>query len=551
MSDLFGPRRKRVRAEKGMGAPETRVELRGSVKMRDYLMDVTRDLRQIRLPFSVNQVGVYYEVLLAGTEKIRQRRDLVRAVEEHGRGPFGGPIKKGAPWIELEKYKNIRGYGIERHHGVPPLSPTSFLRADSKTLTRCPTPPPASSLFIGFLENDKSHWPGFMEHLDTRNLSRWSLTSSLLETSSDENDDDDGSDPATSDSVSPLLPLKPLTAAQSLLDHPGQIERGKVVPSRFRWYHGDLQPDRYTPEMTRFAVMLQRELHFAENHQDVRRRIRRRRGDPVKLSDKTDVKKSSSNIPPAVMEHILGSPLRSSQCADTGYPLLPEFPFILSSAAYEPLTSFSEEQYLFKHCWCPRGLAKHDAMALDLPLQYAWDIGRRGCFTKMTVMTKAGGRFKDYPRWFLWYLVMDGTEDDGFLSYYTWTDNRFRDYDVPKKIGTISVLDVRDAIWDFRRREVRIQCDAGTQAQSTIIIHAMTLPFFSALITCTRHNEALRQLNRIRRQRYFLRTYDIEVSYLTALRDMLLHTKALMWQDHYTAQRRQYEDSEPTPELSD
>lgn len=254
VTDRFGSRRKRFRDQKIFGATEARVELRGTVKMRDFLTDFTRDLRQIRLPFSVNQVGVYYEVLLAGTEKLRQRRELVQVVEEHSRGPFGGPIRKGLSWLEVEKYKNFRGFGPEPDRDMMPLSSKTLLRADSKTLSRCPTPPAASNLFIGFLEDDASHWPGLMEHLDTRGLSHWSLMSCLNDTSASDEDELEQSDTLSTDSVAALLPSKPQnTNHLCILDHPGQSDQGRLVANQFRWRTEQLRLDSYTPMMARFG----------------------------------------------------------------------------------------------------------------------------------------------------------------------------------------------------------------------------------------------------------------------------------------------------------
>lgn len=70
---------------------------RGGSALRDFLRDAGVNPYDIRLPFSARQVGIYHEVLLAGSEDIEKRRDLLKIMETHGRGPFGGPPKSSDP----------------------------------------------------------------------------------------------------------------------------------------------------------------------------------------------------------------------------------------------------------------------------------------------------------------------------------------------------------------------------------------------------------------------------------------------------------------------
>lgn len=84
-------RRSRRRQSKLTTLHEEESGVRGGAKMREFLRDAEVNPYDIRLPFSARQIGIYHEVLLAGTEDIQRRRELLRIMEEHGRGPFGGP----------------------------------------------------------------------------------------------------------------------------------------------------------------------------------------------------------------------------------------------------------------------------------------------------------------------------------------------------------------------------------------------------------------------------------------------------------------------------
>ncbi|XP_053991756.1 uncharacterized protein LOC128883430 [Hylaeus volcanicus] len=500
------------------------------------------DTQCLQSRFSMN-LRVDHATFLAKIEQARQDKNLLLCVEENCQTPFGGPIKDPVAWVHLQKYLSFRGRGVEEssHHSTPSVK--ELLTSGHEALVRCQTPPPAKDLFIGFFENDQYSWSTHEassttlsedeEFMDTYSRDDCTMGDTIQQ-------DLHKSPPYKRENTlyrkdvslisSQLLKegcnqpcLKPkaekeksglkknaprpcLTPLESVLDNPSKVEGSHVKPLLFQYCHGIMQPSRYTKEMTYYVVKLHEELENISKVQDARVRIRQREcQSPLLNIEQQDSQQQSQNIPHS-FQHGLQICLENISLHTT---------------------SVEEESFLLRYAWYPRGLTLKDSMTLEFPLHHAWDIGKRGCVAKVTIVPEnlTCECFNVKTR--LRFLVLNGTNFKEFVTCYGLAKNSNTTRTNFKK--TINVNDMRDASWNLPSRQVRVCVQNSETSSFLMIFHGLTLPFFSALLTLIRYIEASRHIQMINHRRIYLETFDREISYAKSLRNMLLQTKAMLW----------------------
>lgn len=270
---------------------------------------------------------------------------------------------------------------------------------------------------------------------------------------------------------------------------------------KFTTDHAGRQPLRYTSAVANFAIEIEDELDRAQARPFARRRRIRRRRRVVPGPSSTD---------------------KASQCEDA-----PHLPYIPSSGAWEPLVAPIETDYLMENAWTAQGAGLTvTALSSDLTLQEAWDIGKTGCYAKVTATRLQRSQTAGY--WpassQLRFLVMDGTADGTFLTLHSGGDADMYRLSIPRKVATISWRDLQNARWSDLQTSVHFVLAAGTW---DIRIEDIPAPFYAAMISCIRFNYGCRVVSQIQRRRFFIRQFEFEEGYLRALRHVLWMSQLL------------------------
>eukprot|EP00922_Rhytidocystis_sp_ex-Travisia-forbesii_P029279 GHVS01042856.1.p1 GENE.GHVS01042856.1~~GHVS01042856.1.p1 ORF type:complete len:301 (+),score=50.81 GHVS01042856.1:432-1334(+) len=150
-----------------------------------------------------------------------------------------------------------------------------------------------------------------------------------------------------------------------------------------------------------------------------------------------------------------------------------------------------------RSAWQPHGSHLPDLCDIAMGYRAAWDVGRRGCFASMlnglwdSQLGPTNNRF----------FVMDGTDPDCFLNFYTKSKTsaargRGPEYE---KSGTIGAYDLRDGYWDYKGCKVYIQrSDLGDK---DTVLTKLSRNFVDAMLICIWEMEIRTYIERLKAQR--------------------------------------------------
>eukprot|EP00922_Rhytidocystis_sp_ex-Travisia-forbesii_P029278 GHVS01042855.1.p1 GENE.GHVS01042855.1~~GHVS01042855.1.p1 ORF type:complete len:315 (+),score=49.99 GHVS01042855.1:261-1205(+) len=148
-----------------------------------------------------------------------------------------------------------------------------------------------------------------------------------------------------------------------------------------------------------------------------------------------------------------------------------------------------------RSAWVPEGHDLPDLFDIEMGYHKAWDIGRKGC-----VAAKLNG---------LWdtqlgpsknrFFVMDGTDPDCFLNYYTKSDMQAARGVESEKRGTIGAYDMRDGYWDYKRCKVYIQ--RSDRGGKDTVLTKLSREFMDAMLICIWEMEIRTYLERLKARR--------------------------------------------------
>eukprot|EP00922_Rhytidocystis_sp_ex-Travisia-forbesii_P029273 GHVS01042850.1.p1 GENE.GHVS01042850.1~~GHVS01042850.1.p1 ORF type:complete len:302 (+),score=41.45 GHVS01042850.1:115-1020(+) len=161
----------------------------------------------------------------------------------------------------------------------------------------------------------------------------------------------------------------------------------------------------------------------------------------------------------------------------------------------EPLVAKEDHDAARRSAWCPEGRNVPDLFDIEMGYHKAWDIGKKGC-----VAVKLNG---------LWdtqfgpsknrFFLMDGTDPDRFLNFYTKSDLQAARGAVSEKQGTIGAYDLRDGYWDYKRCKVYIQ--RSDHDSKDAVLDKLSREFMDAMLICIWEMEVRTYLERLKVQR--------------------------------------------------
>eukprot|EP00922_Rhytidocystis_sp_ex-Travisia-forbesii_P029281 GHVS01042858.1.p1 GENE.GHVS01042858.1~~GHVS01042858.1.p1 ORF type:complete len:308 (+),score=58.44 GHVS01042858.1:191-1114(+) len=148
-----------------------------------------------------------------------------------------------------------------------------------------------------------------------------------------------------------------------------------------------------------------------------------------------------------------------------------------------------------RSAWVPDGFNLPDLFDIEMGYNTAWDIGRKGCIAAKlnglwdTQLGPSTNRF----------FLMDGTDADCFLNYYTKSDMQAANGAESQKRGSICAFDLRDGYWDYKRCKIYIK-RSDTAGESTVLTKLST-EFLDAMLICIWEMEIRTYIERLKAQR--------------------------------------------------
>ncbi|OEH77989.1 hypothetical protein cyc_00425 [Cyclospora cayetanensis] len=150
----------------------------------------------------------------------------------------------------------------------------------------------------------------------------------------------------------------------------------------------------------------------------------------------------------------------------------------LQVADDEPLISADEIAEIRESAWRPVGEAIPPLNTLGLGYHQAWDVGKKGCLAaKVDVIwtpSLASNRLR--------FFVMDGTDPESFLTYYSKSDLQAARGLSSEKLGSISAWDLRDGHWTYPKAKVFIR--RSDKRNRDCILENFASDFYDAMLVC-------------------------------------------------------------------
>lgn len=148
-----------------------------------------------------------------------------------------------------------------------------------------------------------------------------------------------------------------------------------------------------------------------------------------------------------------------------------------------------------KTAWIPRGENIPPVHTLDMSFWEACNKGMKGWMGP-----KLCGEWD-----VMWgpnklrFFVMDGTNEDSFLTYYTCSDTKVSWGSVSEKKGVICAADLRDAYWIYNKKKVKLnRSDKGGKLE---ILRDIPESYYDAIMVCIRELEVSKMSTRLRDKR--------------------------------------------------
>ncbi|XP_026191212.1 uncharacterized protein LOC34617608 [Cyclospora cayetanensis] len=167
----------------------------------------------------------------------------------------------------------------------------------------------------------------------------------------------------------------------------------------------------------------------------------------------------------------------------------------LQVADDEPLISADEIAEIRESAWRPVGEAIPPLNTLGLGYHQAWDVGKKGCLAaKVDVIwtpSLASNRLR--------FFVMDGTDPESFLTYYSKSDLQAARGLSSEKLGSISAWDLRDGHWTYPKAKVFIR--RSDKRNRDCILENFASDFYDAMLVCLWEMETQAKIELLKKQR--------------------------------------------------
>ncbi|CDJ45201.1 hypothetical protein, conserved [Eimeria tenella] len=167
----------------------------------------------------------------------------------------------------------------------------------------------------------------------------------------------------------------------------------------------------------------------------------------------------------------------------------------LQVADDEPLISADEIAEIRDSAWRPAGEAVPPLSSLSLGYHQAWDVGKRGCLAAKLDVIWTPAIVANRLRFF----VMDGTDPDSFLTYYSKSDLQAARGLASEKLGSISAWDLRDGHWTYSKAKVFIK--RSDKKNRDCVLENFAADFYDAMLICLWEMETQAKIEQLKYQR--------------------------------------------------
>eukprot|EP00918_Siedleckia_nematoides_P027846 GHVU01059894.1.p1 GENE.GHVU01059894.1~~GHVU01059894.1.p1 ORF type:complete len:269 (+),score=50.25 GHVU01059894.1:683-1489(+) len=164
---------------------------------------------------------------------------------------------------------------------------------------------------------------------------------------------------------------------------------------------------------------------------------------------------------------------------------------------FEPVTLISQQELndLRKTAWIPKGEHLPFIEHLEMSFEESWRRGQEGF-----IAVKLAGEWDSvFGPSKIRFFVMDGTDEENFLTYYTRSDLRVSWGEVSEKRGTICAMDLRDAYWVYNKKRIHVR--RSDKNYKLEVLRDIPELHFDAMLVCIRDIQVQKRAKQIRMQR--------------------------------------------------
>ncbi|KFH12890.1 hypothetical protein TGMAS_309190 [Toxoplasma gondii MAS] len=144
----------------------------------------------------------------------------------------------------------------------------------------------------------------------------------------------------------------------------------------------------------------------------------------------------------------------------------------------EPLITPDDIAEIRATAWIPAGEGLPILSEMELGYHRAWDVGKKGCLA-----VKVDGIWDSAVKGNkMRFFVMDGTDTESFLTFYTKSDLQAARGLQSEKLGIITAWDMRDGYWNYPKKKIFIQ--RSDRKNRECILEGFTAEFYDAMLLC-------------------------------------------------------------------
>ncbi|PFH33909.1 hypothetical protein BESB_070610 [Besnoitia besnoiti] len=144
----------------------------------------------------------------------------------------------------------------------------------------------------------------------------------------------------------------------------------------------------------------------------------------------------------------------------------------------EPLITPEDIAEIRASAWIPAGEGLPVLSEMELGYHRAWDVGKKGCLA-----VKVDGIWDSAVKGNkMRFFVMDGTDAESFLTFYSKSDLQAARGMQSEKLGIITAWDMRDGYWNYAKKKVFIQ--RSDRKNRECILEGFTTEFYDAMLLC-------------------------------------------------------------------
>ncbi|CBZ54935.1 conserved hypothetical protein [Neospora caninum Liverpool] len=144
----------------------------------------------------------------------------------------------------------------------------------------------------------------------------------------------------------------------------------------------------------------------------------------------------------------------------------------------EPLITPDDIAEIRATAWIPAGEGLPVLSEMELGYHRAWDVGKKGCLA-----VKVDGIWDSAVKGNkMRFFVMDGTDTESFLTFYSKSDLQAARGLQSEKLGIITAWDMRDGYWNYPKKKIFIQ--RSDRKNRECILEGFTAEFYDAMLLC-------------------------------------------------------------------